>query len=183
VGVDYLNDAVLGLDAAGPAIGLSTRDEIRAWPEPPACAIALVADTGDRLPVTVALRDRRAAAAPALMIGSGYDRSALTLSYIRTHWSEHRLRRAAERAIRSEKSVEVPIELPGGQVLEIPFQVIEDPPKYLVPLGVDELHGVLGIDFLRRWMQVFDFPGRQLLLFDYSASRNASNQSATSSRR
>jgi hypothetical protein len=47
------------------------------------------------------------------------------------------------------------------------MQVEQAAPTYVVDVGVDHVDGSLGIDFLRRWLQVFDFPSRELLLFDY----------------
>jgi hypothetical protein len=184
LGVEYMDDAVLGLDPAGPALGLTARAEIRSWPEPPASIIPLVPGAGGQMPVTLALRDQHApTATPALMLDAGGQSSYLTRSYVEKNWSGFWLRRSGMRALRKQKNVGLPLALPNGETVEIDVHVAEEPPRYVVPLGVDELHGVLGIDFIRRWMSVFDFPGRELLLFDYSASRSPSNQSAISSRR
>lgn len=167
IGIDYLSDAVLGVDAAGPHIGLSTRDEISPWSISPVCRIPLVPESGPRLAVTVALRDGHAPeAAPAFAFGTGYPFSYLSEAYVKDRWSRKTLKRLSPE-VGSKRTVPVPLTLPNGDVISLAMRIETGPPEYVVDTGMGELQGMLGIDFLRRWMQVFDLPGRELLLFDY----------------
>jgi hypothetical protein len=167
IGVEYFNDSVLGFDAAGPAIGIAAREKIRASLSEAICRIPLVANEGDRMPVTVSIRDLDApGVCPAFLIDSGSEYSSINHVFVRDHSKSARLQRHVKRAVRKATGIDVPLELPNGEVIPLNMRV-EEPPEYSVDVGVDRLDRVLGIDFLRRWIPVFDFPGRELALFDY----------------
>jgi hypothetical protein len=127
----------------------------------------LVGNAGDGPPITISVRDVDAPKAqPAFLMSSGDDRSTIALSYLRTHRSGRRLKQV-ERATRKGTPVEVELDLPSGVRIPLDMGIEHVAPTYAVDVGVDRLDGSLGIDFLRRWLQVFDFPSRELLLFDY----------------
>lgn len=169
IGVEYWKDGIVGLDAAGPSVSLSHREAVREHFGKAVCRIPLVPDTGSGLPVTVEVGESNAyEGRPALLIDTGVPDSCLTWSYVQSYWQKGRLRRAARWALRSGGKIDVEILLPGLDPIRTGFRIQPNPPHYLVDVGVREIHGVLGIDLLRRWIQVFDFPGRQLALFNYS---------------
>ncbi len=168
IGVEYFKDGLLGLDAAGPTAGLSTEPSVRECFTSAVCRLPMVPDAGSGLPVTVAIRELNAPDARlALLVHTGLRDSYLTWSYVRANWCKGRSLRAAERALRRRGVVDVELELPRLGPLRVQMRIAPAPPNFVVDVGVNELHGVLGIDVLRRWMQVFDFPGRELALFDY----------------
>jgi hypothetical protein len=167
IGVGFLHDSIVGLDAGWPAIGVSTRAELSNGLAEPVCRIPLVGDAGDGPPITCSVRDVEAPnAQPAFLISSGGDRSTIALSYFRAHRSGRGLKQV-ERAARKGIPFEVELDLPNGVRIPLNVRIDQVAPTYAVDVGVDHLDGSLGIDFLRRWLQVFDFPSRELLLFDY----------------
>jgi hypothetical protein len=62
--------------------------------------------------------------------------------------------------------------MPDRALVRLDMHVEEDcTPGYSEPLGVDELDGYLGLDFLYQWMPLFDLSGRELMLFDLNGLR------------
>lgn len=168
LGVLYLNDAMLGVDAAGPVVALSTRSEIRASFPESLCRLPLVHNALDRLPLTQSLTDLEApAAVPTFLLSTGTERSSISINYVQHQWRKHSLRWKAKRAHRKGGTVPLRLQLPNGDPVHMEAAVESDMPEYIGEVGVRQIDGVLGVDFLRRWMQVFDFPGRELVLFPY----------------
>lgn len=168
IGVEYWRDGVLGLDAAGPSIALSTGEAVREHFSDATCRIPLVSDTDSALPVTTEVEECNAhEGRPALLIDTAGPISYLTWSYVQSHWRERKVLRAARRALKKGGTVNVEVLFPHLDPVRVDFRIRPSPPDYVVDIGVPEIHGVLGIDVLRRWMQVFDIPGRELALFNY----------------
>ncbi|HEX7051142.1 MAG TPA: hypothetical protein VF188_13120 [Longimicrobiales bacterium] len=172
IGAELLHDCILGLDPAGPAVGCSQRPELRASLPAPLERIPFIPQPESALPLTRALIDGHAPhARPAFLVASAGAGSYLCIDYVRENWRDGRLRRSAERALRRNRGIEVPIRLPSGRSICVPLRVHPDPPEYVVDVAAKRIDGVLGVDFLRRWLAVFDFPGRALLLFSLTTSR------------
>lgn len=166
LGTLYLNDAILALDAAGPCIGFSTRAAIRERFSDAVCRIPLLPDVPDRMPVTQAIPDRSAPdALPTFLLSTG-SASSVSLEYTRRNWPRL-LRWKVARAHRKHSTIALPLGLPNGSGVEIKAFVVDRMPEYVSSGELPRIDGVLGVDFLRRWIQVFDFPGGELALFDY----------------
>lgn len=168
LGMGYIEEHIVGVDCAGPSVALTQRDAVRSSFSRGAYRIPLVPGTLSRLPVTQALGDGHApTATPAFLLSTGAEQSSISLTYVKEHWTERRLVRRAVRASEGKGTVSLSLVLPDSSIVRLNALVDAEGPEYITDVGVGRIDGVLGIDFLRRWMQVFDFPGAELVLFDY----------------
>jgi hypothetical protein len=169
LGVLFFAHGVLAIDAAGPRVGFTTEDTIRAWPVAPDVRVPLMPEVQDRVPFT------RAIALPTLdggeatlRIDTGEPVSRLSTRYVRRAGN---VKRATSALAAHAKGEPEPFQLalPGGRTLMQRMSLDDQPEERYEMWGVERCDGVLGMDWMRRWITVFDLPRGELLLWDYAS--------------
>lgn len=166
---DFFQDGVLGIDCADCVAGLATRHFDTGEHERLISRLPFASERQDQLPILVGIRDTDASGArPLFAVDSGRTSSTIYWSYVRESWSSSWGRWEARRKLKGNKKIELRLMLPEGEEVEIQAQVRADPSESALEFEEsDRVAGILGMDFLRRWVPVFDFPKRELLLFRY----------------
>jgi hypothetical protein len=168
LGVLYFNDGVMALDAAGPAVALTGRSEPTVNGPNPTHRLVLSETSLDGLPVTSSLHDEHGVA-HRFQIATGTTYSYVYLSSLEARWPRRQMWRARW-ANRTRKTIPLQLRFPNGDTQEVRCYVLRDPPEeYISQIDTLPLTGSLGVDLLRAWIQVFDFPRHELQLYDYAA--------------
>jgi len=174
LGVQYVNKGVLALDPVDVAVGLSQRSEMVTTLPAGSHRVALVEATLDRLPVTLDLTDEDAPGHhPRFLIDTARPSSVVSLRYTEHAWRSAWRRRSARRAEARNGKTDVHLCLPSAESVDVEmFVVAEIDPGYVADLGT-HLDGYLGLDFLYRWLPIFDFPRSALWLVPLGDSTSA----------
>ena len=167
LGLAFTGDSVLGMDPAAPAVSCSARVDLRSGLPEPMCRFQLISTpTGEAL-ITEAVRTDLSSQAPVLAIDTGCGESALSLNFVEAHAGSRVIDRF--RAIAHDQGWwSVTLTLPNGGRVTQRMRVLD--PSLLgrynrsKPEGCD---GRLGMDFLRRWVTVFDPSRREMLAYPY----------------
>jgi hypothetical protein len=167
LGLAFTTDALVGIDPAAPAVSCSDRVGLRpALPEP-VCRFQLISTPAGEAPVTEAVHMDLSARAPSLAIDTGHGESALSLTFVEGHAASRVVDRFRGIA-RDQGWAHVTLTLPNGACVTQRMRVLD--PSGLArynrskPQGCD---GRLGMDFLRRWVTVFDPSRREMLVYRY----------------
>jgi hypothetical protein len=171
IGTQLVGDALLAIDPVEWTVGVSRRAEVRDCFARATHRLVLLPNILDNLPLTNALADSRAPEhRPVFMLDTEHPSSVLSLEFTEHCWSSTWRRWSARRACRRDGTLTVSWSLPAGGTAALDMRIVAAcTPRYPMPLGADTVHGYLGLDFLYRWLPLFDFPGRQLALFDFAA--------------
>jgi hypothetical protein len=166
IGSPYFTNSILFIDTAEPVIGISTNPGVRASFEWSTQRVPLIPATPEGLPLTTAIRDALSPEATPVFLIDTSAYSTIALDFV-DRWWPRRERERARKAVERNKIVTVNLHLPGG--LDQPLEMYVSPhlPQDAARFGVPRIDGVLGIDFLYQWVYVFDFAGRELVLFEY----------------
>lgn len=168
LGVLFFNHGVLAIDAAAPRVGFTTDEAIRAWPVAPDVRVPLLADVQDRMPFTDAIGlPSVGGERPTLLLDTGRWTSMLSAEWVRRVAPEKRARELLASQAKEEAAF-VAVALPGGRTLVHRLWLDDQPTDRYDMWGVERCDGVLGMDFLRRWVGAFDLPRGELLLWDYA---------------
>lgn len=166
VGTMLFNDGLLGIDqASGEIARVSRHADVRALLPEPAHRLALIPNVQDSVPFTRSLNVDGLRTTPTFLIASDQRSWISARLAARIASDGHRL---DDVDLTLDKKVDVPLNFPNTPPLEHAMWIHTSVEQYGKMWGVSRCDGILGIDFLRRWLVVFDFPARQLLLYDYA---------------
>lgn len=168
LGIGFLQGHVLAIDPLEWKLGLTARGEVRESFGRARHRVPLLPGIAADVPVTSALVDRRSQARPVLLVDSSLARSILGGAFIDEHWRGWWRRRRARRVAARGGRQELGWVLPNGERVTIDMVLAERYEHGYGPdVGVTEIHGALGVDFLYRWFPLFDLGGRELVLFEF----------------
>jgi hypothetical protein len=170
MGVLFFAHGVLAIDPAGPRVALTADPAIRDWPAAPAARVPLLADVRDGVPFTRAIGVPRLDAGEAtFLLDTGSSASWLSADYVRRSPHAKRATEMLASLAKREKAY-VTLALPGGREVVHRVWIDDDGDEDRFAMwDVDWCDGVLGMDFLRRWVVAFDVPAHELLLWDYAS--------------
>lgn len=168
LGVLFFGHGVLAIDAAAPRVGFTTDPGVRAWPVAPDVRIPLLPGVQDDMPFT------RAIALPTLdggeatlLVDTGRHTSRLSTGYVGRAGNATRVREVLGAHEKGEPD-SLQLVLPGGRTLVQRLWLDDALEDAYEMWGVERCDGVLGMDWVRRWVTVFDLPRGALLLWDYA---------------
>ena len=166
LGVMAFNDGLLGIDSAGGEIARVTHHaSVRARLPDPTHRLELLPHVQDGVPFTRSLKIEGLMTTPTLMIASNGSSWISARFATRISSADYHLD-AVELAL--NERFDVPLVLPNTLSVQHSMWIHTAIEQHGKGWGVPECDGILGGDFLRRWLVVFDFPAQQLLLYDYS---------------
>lgn len=166
LGTMFFNDGLLGIDqASGEIARVSHHAEVRALLPTPTHRLDLLPNVQDSVPFTRSLQIDGLRTAPTFIISS--DRNSWISARLATHISSER-HYLDEVELALDEKFDVPLAFPNASLMQHSMRIHTSIEQYGRGWGVPECDGILGIDFLRRWLVVLDFPARQLLLYDYA---------------
>lgn len=153
IGATYFENWVFAFDPAGPHVAASRRDV--AFVESAAIRLDLVGSSG--LPVTsdIGFEDARDPYVLSLLA------TGTSTSYITREAADRLGHRASKKRVAAELSLQ------GAGTVRVDLDIADTAPTYAVPVADGPIGLVLGIDFLRRFLTVFDFRGGELGLWPY----------------
>jgi hypothetical protein len=167
VGTMFFNDGLLAIDqASGEIARVDRADSVRERLPAPTFMLPLLPGTDDRTAFTSVIAVEDTDGPLTFQLASGRGTSLLSDRVI----GRSRSRRAASRykdACATTDRLDVPLVLPGETMLEQSMFVRDWVDTHARQYGLDAFDGILGADFLRRWITVFDYPAGRLLLYDY----------------
>lgn len=164
VGTMFFNDSVLALDFVENRVARA--DSVPATLPPGIVDLPLVPDAQDGVPFVASIDVEGMSASGTFLIDSSRSQSWLSIDYVRRAASD-RLARTLEKRMEKAAKTERSITLPGGPSVEHELWVGSWIAADVGRWGV-RCDGILGADFLRRWIPVFDFPAQRLRLVDYA---------------
>lgn len=158
IGALFFHNRTLALDPAGPYAAVSAD-----WLPPTGAANLHVLDHfgPSGLPLTRAIRLERTGGTEFTTLLS----SESAESYVCTQFR----RVASSKKVPEQKRVT--ISLPDRLKVSVELGESRDAPEYVVDLGVDEISLVLGTNFLRRFLSIFDFRQGRTYLQAYAPRR------------
>ena len=164
IGAPFFRDTVLAIDPIDTAVGISSTLDLRARAND-AVGLPLIQRTRDNIPILDVLDDSKSLGAepPRFVVDSSFTRSAISLEYIERAWPAGR-RRKARKAREHQRPFNLQLRVPEVRdVVSLEPYVFER----MLPVRAEDttlrIDGYLGIDFLYRWLPVFDF--RQWILW------------------
>lgn len=167
VGTMFFNDGLLAIDqASGEVARVERAESVREQLPAPTFMLPLLPGTDDRTAFTSVITVEDIDGPLTLQLSSGRGTSVLSNRVI----SRSRSRRARSRyegAHTATTRLDVPLTLPGARTLCHSMYVIDRVDTYARQFGLEAFDGILGADFLRRWITVFDYPAGCLMLYDY----------------
>ena len=162
----FFNDGLLGIDqASGEIARTSHHAAVRALLPNPTHRLDLLPNVQDSVPFTRSLKIDGLRTTPTFAVSS--DRTSWISAHIATRVSLER-HSLDETGLALNEKCDVPLVLPNTPPMRHAMGIHTSIEQYGKGSGVAECDGILGADFLRRWLVVFDFPARQLLLYDYT---------------
>ena len=166
LGTMFFNDGLLGIDqASGEIARTSHYADVRALLPDPTHRLDLLPNVQDGVPFTRSLRIDGLRTTPTFAVASG--RSSWISARIATRVSSER-HSLDEVELALEEKFDVPLVFPNTAPMQHSMRIHTSIEQYGKGWGVPECDGILGTDFLRRWLVVFDFPTGELLLYDYA---------------
>lgn len=167
VGIRFFDGGFLAIDPRSGLVGASARPELRSCLPRAICRLRLLEAHGEYVAITSDLRegDMRGEH-PVLLLDSGSTGSLLTLDYaLRKPWYRPFRWLAVLTSRRARRRLLWVLELPGGTGIWTRVGVVPSLQPFARAAGLERVDGVLGMNFLRRWVLVFDFYGGELGLF------------------
>jgi len=162
----FFNDGLLGIDwASGEIARTSQHAAIRALLPDPTHRLDLLPNVLDGVPFTRSLTIDGLRTTPTFAVVSG--RSSWISARIANRISSQRHTLDEIGLARNEKC-DVPLLFPDTKPMQHSMWIHTSIEQYGKNWGVPECDGILGTDFLRRWLVVLDIPAGQLLLYDYA---------------
>lgn len=161
----FFRTGLLALDFAGPAVALSFRGEVRPLLPDPDYRLVLVSDSENWAPVTSDLRDGHTGRALMAHLDPGCSYSYVRRSYLAATRPKRKRERKDEK--KGFKVSDVTLLLPDGNPVNLIAKVTDELPN-APPMSTGEgCEMKLGVDFLRRFLTIFDFAQQDVLLFTY----------------
>ena len=164
VGTMFFNDSVLALDFVEARVARA--DTVPVTLPPSIVDLPLVPEAQDGVPFVASIAVEGMSAPGTFLIDSSNKQSWLSIDYVRRAASD-RLAHALEKRMEGATTTERSITLPGGPSVEHELWVGSWIARDVGRWGV-RCDGILGADFLRRWIPVFDFQAQRLRLADYA---------------
>ena len=166
LGTMFFNDGLLGIDqASGEIARTSHHAVVRALLPNPTHRLDLLPNVQDGVPFTRSLKIDGLRTTPIFVVAS--DRSSWISARTATRISSER-HDLDEIGLALNEKFDVPLMFPSTPPMQHAMWIHTSIEQYGKGWGVPECDGLLGTDFLRRWLVVLDFPARQLLLYDYA---------------
>lgn len=165
VGPMFFEDGLLALDFVEGRVARADASRAIALP-PSEAALALVPEGWNGVTFVRDITVAGMSEPGVFLVASDMQRSTLSIDYVRRAASP-RLVRKYERYMERKCVVSEKVALPDGPTVTHDFRVGSWIAKHVKNWQV-ACDGVLGADFLRRWIPVFDFPAQRIRLIDYA---------------
>jgi len=165
LGPKFVSNSLLLVNASDRIVGLF--DTFDGWSSWRAKGILLrLLPHGKELPFTHDLEDvvTPDAAPLTALLDTGSQATVIDMNYLRKKKKHRVMRWLLERAYKRGRLVKWTFALPGDFGYETRVHLTEVSPKFTAQTGVHSVDAIMGMDFFRHWIALFNFASHEVLL-------------------